>query len=161
MTFTPDQLNSLYRYCLALTREPNSAYDLLHQGIVRMLERGTDGVLDRRAFLVTILRNLHFDQRKSAAARFEVIDGDASEHAPDAALSPLDDLLIQAEDVERLLAGTTAEERELLYMTAVEERTAQEVADLLSLPRGTVLARMHRLRKRLVATFQRDREARR
>ena len=63
--FTPDELNGLYRYCLALTREPGSAYDLLHQGIVRLLERGTAGVTDRRAFLIRIVRNLHFDQRKS------------------------------------------------------------------------------------------------
>lgn len=159
MNFTADQLNGLYRYCLALTREPSSAYDLLQQGIVRLLERGTDGVADRRAFLVTILRNLHFDQRKSAAARLEVIDGEAGVFAEDGSRSPVDELLIRAEEVETLLAGTTAEERELLYMTAVEERTAQEVADLLSLPRGTVLARMHRLRKRLVAKFLRDQES--
>jgi RNA polymerase sigma-70 factor (ECF subfamily) len=52
------------------------------------------------------------------------------------------------------LDGLPAEQRKVLLLTAVEGFTYQEVADMLSLPVGTVMSRLWRARKLLAERLQ-------
>jgi RNA polymerase sigma-70 factor (ECF subfamily) len=56
--------------------------------------------------------------------------------------------------VGRALAGLPAEQRESVVLVDVVGCTAREAAELIGCPRGTVLARVHRGRRRLVALLE-------
>jgi RNA polymerase sigma-70 factor (ECF subfamily) len=52
-------------------------------------------------------------------------------------------------EFKRVLGELRTEERAVLYLSAVENYTAQQIADLLEWPRGTVLSLLHRTRGKL------------
>ena len=68
----------------------------------------------------------------------------------------LEDLVVLEETVARIWTELNPMEREVLSLWAVEGMTAQEIADQLETPRGTILARIHRLRKKVVAFLNED-----
>ena len=51
-------------------------------------------------------------------------------------------------DLEIIWKELNTVEREVLYYWAIEGMTAQEIADQIDVPRGTVLSRIYRIRKR-------------
>lgn len=151
--FDQAALNRMYRYCCALTGDDASAYDLLQDGLERYLRRGASrGHPDQpEAMLRRILRNRFIDLRRvDRGGRHDCLD-DQHEHQLSLGFHGLDDMLILRQDLERLWARLAPLERELLHLWAVDGYTAQEVADLLGEPRGTVLSRIHRLRRRLAS----------
>jgi RNA polymerase sigma-70 factor (ECF subfamily) len=63
--------------------------------------------------------------------------------------SSMDDLLINQQQVQHLITVLNSEENEMLYLWAVEEYTVDEIAKIYQKPKGTVLSRLHRLKKRI------------
>jgi RNA polymerase sigma-70 factor (ECF subfamily) len=53
------------------------------------------------------------------------------------------------------LDGVSVDHREILVLIDIEERSEREVADLLSLPIGTVRSRVHRARQAFLAVARR------
>lgn len=145
-------LNRLYRYCCALTGNDASAYDLLQDGMERYLKRDASlGAPDcPEAMLRRILRNRFIDTYRADRSDCEEPYDEQRPGALSLGFQGLEDTLIARQDLEALWQQLGPLERELLHLWAVEGHTAQEVADLLDEPRGTVLSRIHRLRRRLV-----------
>jgi len=61
----------------------------------------------------------------------------------------LEDIYIDQDEITILLEKLNPPDRELLYFWAVEEYTIDEISKLLNTPRGTLVSRIHRLRKKL------------
>ncbi|MGK0290726.1 MAG: RNA polymerase sigma-70 factor (ECF subfamily), partial [bacterium] len=57
------------------------------------------------------------------------------------------------EEVEILLDQASPAERELLYLSAVEEYSIQEIAEITQTPKGTLLSRLHRLKNKIRDQF--------
>ena len=65
----------------------------------------------------------------------------------------LEQIIVDKLTIERVWQSLNSAEREVVYLWAVEEMTASEIALHLDLPRGTVLSRLFRLRKRVAGKF--------
>jgi RNA polymerase sigma-70 factor (ECF subfamily) len=154
--WTEAELNRLYRYARSLARERSDAYDLVQGGLLRWLELASDDVDEPLSYVMRIIRNLHFD-RVRREGRFDSTP--LEDHEPvDLDLAPLEQTLVRAEEAEWLLAELNDAERELLYLWAVEGYTIDEISVHVDAPRGTLLSRLHRMRRRLLARrAQRDR----
>ena len=141
-------LQRLYRYGCTLCRNSDDAYDLLHFALEKFLQRPADQQHSSDiAYVRTIMRNRFIDEyRKSNRFPQESYD-DASPIAMDTA--SLEDMVIAEADLEIVWAMLDPFEREILFYWAVEEMTAQEIASQIDVPRGTVLSRIYRLRKRI------------
>ena len=66
---------------------------------------------------------------------------------------------LQASDRERVawaLSLLRPDEREVLFLAAVEGYTAQEIGEMTERPRGTVLSLLHRARQRVRNTLELD-----
>ena len=148
-TFDRAALNRMYRYCFSLTNNEDAAYDLLQDGLERYLRASREGVADTTAFLRRIIRNRFIDglRDRDAALRDdrEPVDPDCLAIG----FSSLDDVLVAEQDLERIWGLLDPFERELLHLWALEGHTAREVADQLGAPLGTVLARIHRMRRKI------------
>ena len=61
----------------------------------------------------------------------------------------MDILLMKQQEVEQLTELLSAEQNELLYLWAVEEYSAEQIAKIYRRPRSTVLSKLHRLKDRI------------
>ena len=133
------------------TRDRHHAEDAVQETYLRAFAafdryRG-DGM---RSWLATICLNvLRESARRRATRPDEALGVDVpgsldGEESFDAAVGREERLRLA-----RALAGLSAEQREAIVLVDVAELTFQEAADVLGCPRGTVLARVHRGRRRL------------
>jgi len=152
-----DELNQLYRYALSLSSHEEVAYDLVQAAVERYLKKhsGSGKLIEKPlAYLKTIIRNLYFDLERHR----KVVPMISMESEDVSYIEPLDDamedMLINQQEVQQLLGGLNAEENELLYLWAVEEHTLDEIAQIYKKPRGTLLSKLHRLKKRIREQLQ-------
>lgn len=146
--FQPSELDDFYRYCVALTRDREEAFDLLQNALEKWVKQ--DFVpKDKRNYFLKMIRNQYIDDYRKQSRQSEVVQFD--EEAVQA-LQPereLDELLIQRERLEEVMEKLSSADREILYLWAVEEHSASEIAQFLESSRGTVLSRMSRLRAKI------------
>jgi RNA polymerase sigma-70 factor, ECF subfamily len=145
---------ALRRYARALTRNAESADDLVQDTLVRALrsEHLFHGG-DIRAWLFTILTNLNRNRLRSLARR--------------PALSPLeDDTAVDLagpeagqRDIERALALLVDDQRMALLLVVLEGLSYREVAEVQGVPIGTVMSRLARARAQIKAYLDGERPA--
>ncbi len=150
-------LDSAYRFARWLTRSPADAEDLVQESVLRAW-RGLEGLrgTDVRAWLFAIVRNCHATLHRQSARHASVpLPG---EHATEddlalASTDPDPETLAVMSDEERqfnrLLAGLSAEHREVLALRELEEMSYREIADITRIPIGTVMSRLARAREAL------------
>lgn len=148
--FNQAELNTLYRFAFSLTNVETSAYDLLQSALEKYLKLSVtkqSGSGQLRYFR-TVIRNQFIDQyrrdQRHPHQEFESVEALISIDMP----SP-EAVLIESEQIVGILTGLNASERELLHLWALEAYTAREIAEHLECPRGTVLSRIHRLRRKI------------
>ncbi len=136
-----------YRYALSLTHDEARAEDLVHDAVLAMLGRDAPR---KMAYLITTIRNRYIDAfRRERLVSMEALE-DVEEPADPAQPDPHgSNEAVDPERLEQGLATLHANEREALYLSTVEGYSAQEIADLAGAPRGTVLSRIHRARRKL------------
>lgn len=145
-----------YRYALALTHDPTRAADLLQEACLAVVR--AEGSWNR-GYLFSAVRTRHLNQVRRA--RLVVIE---PLEDPDAFEGDAGDLLAAAEAMEfedprleRALGTLSEDQREALFLAAVEGYTAAEIGGLTDRPRNTVLSLIFRARKKLRALLE-DRE---
>jgi RNA polymerase sigma factor (sigma-70 family) len=140
---------ALRRYAWALLRNQDAADDLVQDCLERALSRwhlrGRDA--DPRAWLFTILRNLHLNairQRSRRGPHVEYLEADGH-------VSPDGDgeRSLMGRDALNALNFLTEEQRSLLLLIAVEDFSYQQAADLFGVPSGTIMSRLSRARAAL------------
>lgn len=144
----------LRRYARALTGDRSAADDLVQDTLERALSRfhlwrrGSD----LRAWLFTIMHNIHVNQvRARARQQQEALDEAGPEAAP--AGEP-DWAEIRA--VDDALARLPDEQRAVVLLVGLEQFTYGEAARILSIPVGTVMSRLSRGRERLRVVLGND-----
>jgi len=151
MMIDKNLLNQLYRYAISLSNNEDQAYDLLQASIEKYLKVDTSNIEVPVAYLKRIIRNEFIDQTRKNRFQYdvdsEIIDRINDENALEE--TTLEDVFVQQEEAEALLGTMSPEERELLYLWAVEEYTFEEIAQMKQIPRGTLLSKLHRLKKRI------------
>ncbi len=145
---------ALRRYARALTRDVETADDLVQDTLVRALrsEHLFHGG-DVRSWLYTILTNLNRNRLRSLARRptlTPIEDHDAADAAgPEAG----------GRDIERALALLVDEQRTALLLVVLEGLTYREVAEIQGVPIGTVMSRLARARVQIKSYLDGERPA--
>lgn len=139
-----------YRYAVALTADPQQGFDLLHATLSQLLGKTlpADAGLP---YLLRCLRNRHVDDcRRQQIVLWQSLDdetGGAAVITTD--LSDLEAMVIHTDLLRQCWQRLGPAEREVLHLWAVEGYTVDEIAAQTDTPRGTLLARLHRLKRRL------------
>jgi RNA polymerase sigma-70 factor (ECF subfamily) len=145
------QLASLRRYARSLVRNPDEAEDLVHDALVRALERKSTfrSGSSIRNWLMSIVHNTHVDRvrRNKAAAHREA----AALEVADIVAPALQEYSVRLAQVRDAFLGLPEDQREALHLVAIEELSYQEAADVLNIPVGTLMSRVSRARARLRA----------
>jgi RNA polymerase sigma-70 factor (ECF subfamily) len=147
-----EQIDAVYRQAKFLTRSDAEADDLVQETYLRALKSFEGFELREfgiRPWLLRIVHNLHVNRckrecRQPRAVEDSVLDGAAPAATQSLAtdLSGYDD-----EQVERAMRDLPPDLRAILVMWAVEELSYKEMAQVLDIPIGTVMSRLHRARR--------------
>ena len=153
--------NRLYRYLLRWVHEPASAEDLFQQTWMRVIQniRRFDAKRNFDAWLFAVARNIAIDylRRRRPASLEEPLGDDffLSDALATGAPGPLDQVLRseKIESVRRALESQPPLYREVLTLRFEEEMKLEEIAEVLSVPLGTVKTRLARALERLRTAF--------
>ena len=140
--------------------DPADAEDVFMDAILRA-RKALDAFQGGSSFstwLTTIARNLALDRLREAAAHplasptpEPKLTSDSAWPTPSAAPIPGEslDTETRAQIVRRALAAIPGKTREAVVLFYVEQRPYAEIAQILDIPIGTVMSRLHNGRKRL------------
>ena len=148
------ELDVLYRTAWSLTRSDADAQDLVQDTLLRAY-RAIDRFDGRypRAWLMTIMRNANINRARKK--RPDLLDD------PDATFERSTTFADDDTPEELVLAGefdATVEDgfnqlpdkfREVVELVDLNGLSYQEAADVLDVPIGTIMSRLHRARKRI------------
>jgi RNA polymerase sigma-70 factor (ECF subfamily) len=164
-------LGDAYALARWLTRNDSDAEDVVQEACLRAF-RGIAGFGDvnARAWVLSIVRNTaftwlkkHRDPRLVAVENIELVEapGPEQDGGPFAGPSSPEASLIERADAARLEAaiGALPEEfRETLVLRDVQGLDYRAIAEVTGVPIGTVMSRLARARRRLMAQLGKDTE---
>ena len=163
-------VHSLYGAAMRLTRNPGDAEDLVQETYVKafrfsgQFERGTNlkargsGQFERgtnlKAWLHTILHNTFLNMRRRAGRNPVAVDSEIVERSAEnsARIENPEQLLMRdtlSVDLQRAIDSLPEVFRQAVWLRDVEEFSYAEIAEMLSIARGTVMSRISRGRRML------------
>jgi RNA polymerase sigma-70 factor (ECF subfamily) len=157
-------MGPLYSAALRMTRNPTDAEDLVQETYLRAY-RGFEGFKEGtnlKAWLYRILTNTYINQYRAAKRRPDQVDLDDVEdlylyrrlggmEAAMAGRSPETEVLERMPEsaVKEALESLPEQFRMAVLLADVEGFSYKEIAEILDIPIGTVMSRLHRGRKLL------------
>jgi len=164
--------SQLYSAALRYTKNAHDAQDLVQDTYAKaftsfhQFEPGTNlKAWLYRILTTTFINNYRKDQRRPLISGSELEDwqiADASSHTSNLGKSAEDEVLenIADKDVKDALAAMPEEFRMAVYLSDVEGFSYKEIAEIMEVPTGTVMSRLHRGRKLLkesLTTYAKER----
>jgi RNA polymerase sigma-70 factor (ECF subfamily) len=153
--------SQLYSAALRYTKNAHDAQDLVQDTYAKaftsfhQFEPGTNlKAWLYRILTTTFINNYRKDQRRPLISGSELEDwqiADASSHTSNLGKSAEEEVLenIADKDVKDALAAMPEEFRMAVYLSDVEGFSYKEIAEIMEVPTGTVMSRLHRGRKLL------------
>lgn len=143
------QIPNLRRYAMVLAHNSVAADDLLQQSITRALMKshlfqpGTN----LRAWLFTIMHNVHVSNVRHVAATSQAVDPDTVENTYGGPAPQDGAIALRA--MRTALATIPDGQRTAVLLAGVEGMSYEEIAGRLNISIGTVKSRIHRGRRAL------------
>lgn len=145
---------AVYGYLLRLTGRPEAADDIFQEIFLKLVKNpAAYGEREKfKAWLFTVARNAAMDHFRREGSRGEVpLEGDGEHAGPAEYMAspepgPEETALARAlaGRLEAALARLSPDQREALYLRHYSGLSFREIAGLLAVPIGTVLARVSR-----------------
>lgn len=152
-------LDAAYKLARWLTRNDQDAQDLVQTAFLRAY-RFMDGYHGdgARAWLLTIVRNTHYTSLRDNRAEQGDIGFDEEVHgyAEEGGGTP-EEILARSDAkdaIDRALQALPQPFREVLVLKEIDDLSYKEIADIIGIPIGTVMSRLARGRKLLLACLK-------
>jgi RNA polymerase sigma-70 factor (ECF subfamily) len=146
--FDKKQMNKFYKYCLSLTSDEQKAFDLLHNSLEKFLRYSINPTA-LNSYIYKIVKNefinICIKQNKQNASAFEEESSDVVHLNTD-----FEGIQIDKNQIETLMNRLKPEEREILYLWAYEGYTYEEMGEILEISKGTLLSKVHRIKKKIL-----------
>jgi RNA polymerase sigma-70 factor, ECF subfamily len=154
------ELSVLYRVARRLTGSSSDAEDLVQDTLLKAY-RAFDRFDGRylRAWLLTIMRNHHRNQLRKR--RPDLLENEVAERLPgrgqDARVDGVDERAFHDDFdpvVRSALASLSSKHRAVIALVDLDGLTYREAAEVLGVPVGTVMSRLHRARGKVRAQLE-------
>lgn len=156
--------NAVYRFC----GNHEDAADITQRAFINAFRKISEFAGD--AAFSTWMYRIAFNQsvsyrRENTRHRAASIFGKDDDLAVEPAVEHAVDERLEADDhrrkVQQALSGLEPDERRIIILKDIEDRSYEEIADILEIPKGTVRSRLHRarlaLKERLKASMSASR----
>lgn len=154
-----EHLPALQRYAMSLACSPSAAQDLVQECAVRALAKANlyKSGTNLRAWLFTILHNIHISEARRRAKYPTVSDPDSVLER--LAVPPAQTAKAMLNDVDDALSRLPKKQRRILLCVGVEGKSYREISAEFDIPVGTVKSRYARARQALARQLRRPRQA--
>jgi len=144
-------LPRLKRFGISLSGSAVEAEELVQTACERALRARDQWMPGTRldAWVFRIMRNLWIDTVRSRASRGPHDALDEAGHLQSEDGREVVEASMTLNDVSHAIEALAEEQRAVLILTCVEERSYREVASMLGIPIGTVMSRLARARENL------------
>ena len=145
-------LDPLYRTALRLTGRPQDAEDLVQETYLRAwrsLHTYRPGT-NPKAWLFRILHNAHIDRYRASTRTVQTVDEMEGQDPAFVVNETPESLVLSGvmdAEIRKALMDLPEVFRSCLILADLEGFSYQEIADILSIPRGTVMSRLFRGRR--------------
>jgi RNA polymerase sigma-70 factor (ECF subfamily) len=143
-------LPAMTAFAVMLTRNRQSADDLVHDTVVRALSREelfTPGT-NLKAWLFTIMRNLHINNLR-AGHRSRIVDIDDDLLPNLASAAPNQEHRLVLKELFHAIGTLNRDQQEVLSLVVGQDMSYEEAAEVCGCPIGTVRSRLARARREL------------
>jgi RNA polymerase sigma-70 factor (ECF subfamily) len=143
-------LPAMTAFAVMLTRNRQSADDLVHDTVVRALSREelfTPGT-NLKAWLFTIMRNLHINNLR-AGHRSRIVDIDDDLLPNLASAAPNQEHRLVLKELFLAIGGLNQDQQEVLSLVVGQDMSYEEAAEICGCPIGTIRSRLARARREL------------
>lgn len=141
----------LRRYCYALTNDKESGDDLLHDSIVKILAKFDFLKIDNfQAYIYRLISNTWKDNLRKKYTRNEIsITAKNIENDPALSIKNKDNLdyISTKDSVFKKISNLSEKLKETLILVTVQKKSYKETADILKVPIGTIMSRIHEARR--------------
>ena len=141
----------LRRYCYALTNDKESGDDLLHDSIVKILAKFDFLKIDNfQAYIYRLISNTWKDNLKKKYIRNEIsITAKNIENDPALSIKNKDNLdyISTKDSLFEKINNLSEKLKETLILVTVQKKSYKETADILKVPIGTIMSRIHEARR--------------
>jgi len=141
----------LRRYCYALTNDKESGDDLLHDSIVKILAKFDFLKIDNfQAYIYRLISNTWKDNLRKKYTRNEIsITAKNIENDPALSIKNEDNLdyISTKDSVFKKISNLSEKLKETLILVTVQKKSYKETADILKVPIGTIMSRIHEARR--------------
>ena len=141
----------LRRYCYALTNNKESGDDLLHDSIVKILAKFDFLKIDNfQAYIYRLISNTWKDNLRKKYTRNEIsITSKNIENNPALSIKNDDNLdyISTKDSVFEKINNLSEKLKETLILVTVQKKSYKETADILKVPIGTIMSRIHEARR--------------
>lgn len=145
------ELAGMYHVALAITRDHAEAEDLVQDSLIRAYRAldSFDGT-SPRPWLLTILRNTHVNRHRKRRPGLLANPESIDDHR-DSGPGPEAQVLAAVFDsrVEAALQALPADQQTVIELVDVAGLSYHEAAEMIGVPVGTVMSRLHRARRRI------------
>ncbi|MEM9082352.1 MAG: sigma-70 family RNA polymerase sigma factor [Planctomycetota bacterium] len=160
-----EHMDAVYRMALQLAKHPDEASDLVQETYLKAI-RSAAGFEEKgggmRSWLFTILHNTFYSrvkrEKRGPMAVEQFFEADEDARQPDEPPPAWDLKSLDWEHVDERLKKAIDElpddQREILLLWGVEGMKYREIAQIMDVPIGTVMSRLHRVRKTLSSSLE-------
>ena len=148
-------LGRLFAFAYHVCGDRNQAEDLVQEAVLRTLERAPEFETERHlvAYLNRVITNLVINEARKARTRKNrvLVEGNGVT-VPRPILTQPERAFVDknlSSPVLRAVASLPERFRDVLLMWGVLDMTYLEIAEVLGIPPGTVMSRLHRARKKV------------
>lgn len=137
------EIPRLRRYVIALMRDRTKADDLVHDAVLRALDKLHlwRESTNMRTWLFTIMHNLHANEMRRRSRMLDVVPLNAASPRAEAAGQ---EAAVEWSELSGAMAGLSGLHRQVLLLDGLEGMTYAEAAGVLDVPVGTVMSRLSR-----------------
>ena len=144
----------LRRYCYALTNNKDLGDDLLHDSIVKILSKFDFLKIDNfQAYIYRLISNTWKDNLRKKYTRNEVsITEDSIESDPALSINENDNLdyISSKDNVFEKVNSLSEKLKVTLMLVTVQRKSYKEASEILDVPIGTIMSRIHEARRILL-----------
>lgn len=147
-------LDAMFRLALSMCGSPHEAQDIVQDACLRVLARPRHLEPGReRGYLFVAVRHAWFDRLRARGSRPQPAALDDHSHAL-VSTHPALDALVDSRRVYAKIAELSEPHRLVVAAVDVAGLSYAEAAELLDVPVGTIMSRLHRGRSRVAAALQ-------
>lgn len=143
----------LRRYCYGLTGNKDMGDELLHNSIVKILEKfkfSFTQIDNLSAYMYRLISNTWKDElRKKYRSKEINVDEVTYNNIPDTNNLSYDSNINSLNEIKESINSLSVKLREVLMLIALENKSYKETAEILNIPIGTVMSRLNEARKKL------------